>query len=126
MKNDNNRRLGGPNMFDIDKAIAEPNWKSFNEKEEARLLLFSILRKKTPTPSNESSRLFNAMGKTPFSSYPKRCKTDGLKFKHLSKLFLDSQIKKKMFIEFSDVLRLPESASVGEIIEKKLLRSIKW
>ena len=110
----------------LNNLLPENNWKQYAKEKENKLCLFSIMRKQNPRPTGEALRLFNAMGKSSFSSYPKKCITDTLKFKHLQQLFLNNEIKKDMFIEFLDVLELPETVNVSEIINNKLMGELEW
>ena len=110
----------------LDDLLPETNWKEIANPDTAKLVLFSRLRKSNPVPNGESEKVFNSNQTVMFPSYPKKCSTDDKKFTYLKDLFIKKQIQKEMFIEFSEVLQLPESVSVSDIITKQLARAIKW
>lgn len=105
--------------------MEEDNWKEFKEEKEARINLFSIRKQAVKRPNREGLKIFNALGTQYVHTYPRKCKTDSKKFKHLTELFNQNQVKEGLYIEFADVLNI-QKRLIKKAIKQKMMKEIQW
>ena len=111
----------------VPKPKPSKNWNLFDGKE-ARLNLYSALKKPTPRPNREGLQIIKGQETKPLTTYPRICKTDEQKFLHLSRLFITDTIEKPMFVEFADVLKFQhpqwiekEQEKIDEVLSRKMM-----
>ena len=101
----------------------EMNWEDFAGESKVRLNIYRPITTPGKSPNKEGLKLlWEIQGGSYIRQYPKKCKTDELKFEHLAQLFLKRDIERDMFLDFADVLVFLRG---DETRDKKIVKVLK-